>query len=339
MFLSEIHDRSLWDGFVAGQPWSPFPQSWTWGEFQRSRGRDVRRFFLYGALRETPLLACQLQLETRRFSGYWFAPRGPVFCATAKERPRPVIETFFHQLLQQKLSHTLFYRVEPLLTLEEGIGALPLRFLRHTPINPATTRLLDLSVSEETLLKEMHEKTRYNIRVASKHGVTVRVGTDEHDLRVFLALMEETAVRDGFASHPTSYLRATYEALASSGMARLRLAEHDGVVLAANMEIAYGDTVTYLHGASSSDARNVMAPFALHWEAIREAKREGYRGYDFWGANPEARSAPFYKESWEGITRFKRGWGGRTIDLMGTWDLPMNRWLYALAFPRSLGRE
>ena len=102
--------------------------------------------------------------------------------------------------------------------------------------------------------------------------------------------------------------------------------------LAANLEICFGDTVTYLHGASSSTSRESMAPYALHWAAMCEAKREGYRYYDFWGCNPSDPKSFYYKPSWQGITRFKQGWGGELVDLIGTYDLPINKFLYKLAF-------
>ena len=121
-------------------------------------------------------------------------------------------------------------------------------------------------------------------------------------------------------------------------MARLRLAEYQGNVLAANLEIVYGDTATYLHGASSSQDRQVMAPFLLQWEAMRAAKAEGKKSYDLWGANPSSKSSFYYKSAWEGITRFKEGFGGSRVDLIGTWDLPVNRFLYQLAFPESFSR-
>jgi lipid II:glycine glycyltransferase (peptidoglycan interpeptide bridge formation enzyme) len=150
--------------------------------------------------------------------------------------------------------------------------------------------------------------------------------------------MDETAERDGFTQHDASYLEETFCWLERHDMARVRLAEHDGEVLAANMEVRYGDTVTYLYGASSSMHRQLMAPFALHWDAITEAQREGYRWYDFWGANPASKASFFYKKSWEGITRFKSGWGAEHIHLPGTWDLPFILPLYRLLFLKQFWR-
>jgi lipid II:glycine glycyltransferase (peptidoglycan interpeptide bridge formation enzyme) len=119
-------------------------------------------------------------------------------------------------------------------------------------------------------------------------------------------------------------------------MATVRIAECDGTALAASIEVSFGDTVTYLYGASSDAKRNLMAPFALHWDAIRAAKFSDHLFYDFYGVNPESPSSPVYKPTWEGITRFKLGWGGSRVEYVGTYELPMHSLLYKLV--RSIVR-
>lgn len=343
--LEEIKSRERWDGFVSVQSWAQFTQSWDWGVFQLERGNLVRRFFLHDG--KAVVAAVQLIRYPRRFGlNYWFAPRGPIFAssilpktdADTQSHLRDVFTNLLEALLKQDWpGYTLFFRFEPLVSLGKGNGITPMRLQRNHAMNPACTLLLDVRQTEEQLLAQMHAKTRYNIRVAEKHGVMVREGTGK-DLETFLALTRETGERDGFVPQNISYLAATYNVLSKLGLARLRLAEHEGKVLSANMEMVYGDTVTYLHGTSSSESRQVMAPYALHWEAIRAAKAAGHAVYDWWGLNPELTSNFYYKESWAGITRFKLGWGGERIPMVGTWDLPFNRPLYYAAFPKLLWR-
>ncbi|MFH1973360.1 MAG: peptidoglycan bridge formation glycyltransferase FemA/FemB family protein [Patescibacteria group bacterium] len=333
MRFLEITDQAPWDAFQVRQPWNQFPQTWTWGEFRRSFGLDVRRFGLFdeaGAL----LVASQMEFRPKRFGvGYWFAPRGPVFSPTLPtEGRRAAFTAFLDGLLAARLRRPFFWRFEPPVGLHDPEGLMPMRFRRNVPQNPSSTILLDLAPSADDLLAAMHQKTRYNIRVAAKHGVAVRVATHPDDVTAFLDLMDATANRDGFIQHSRTYLQETFAFLHPLGMARIRLAEAGGKPLAANMEIISGTTVTYLYGASGDEARHMMAPYALHWDAIMQAKRDGIQTYDFWGANPPSRSMPAYKASWEGITRFKAGWGGRQVDLVGTWDLPTILPLYRLAF-------
>lgn len=333
MKFVEIKDGQVWEQFQTARTWSQFTQSWTWGEFRIEHGTVVKRFALIDDTGEW-LAAAQLEYRPRRFgSAYWYAPRGPVFSSRLEpDRVRLVFTSFIEFLLKEKLAKALFWRFEPAVENGRPEGLMPVRFRRNDSQNPSSTILLDLTPSQDDLLTAMHQKTRYNIRVAAKHGVTTRLATHAEDVEIFLNLMDETAKRDEFVQHDRAYLKETYARLQRDGMARIRIAEQNGKPLAANLEILYGDTVTYLYGSSSSEARNLMAPFALHWDALTQAKRDGFLYYDFWGANPESKAAFAYKDSWDGITRFKRGWGGKQVDLYGTWDLPFVMPIYNLIF-------
>lgn len=332
MILAHPSSQQEWDAFVSGLSYAQFTQSWAWGELQKSVGREVVRYFVAPDEGAEPVAAVQLVHQTRPIvGGYWLAPRGPVFASGLEQATKESVLAFLADELA--LPAGLFVRLEPQL-----IGKtyeLPTSFVPHRSYNPATTVLVDLKKSQDELLAAMHQKTRYNIRVAERHGVTVRAGTEE-EIGTFLRLTKETEERDQFSAPDFSYLEKTYRIMAKAGIARLRIAEYQNEPLAMGMEMAYGDTVTYLHGASSSRHRNVMAPFAHHWEAIRTAKEEGYKIYDFWGCNPEDVNDPNYKSSWEGITRFKLGWGGARVDLLGTFDIASKPWLYNVL--KSAGR-
>lgn len=323
MSLLEIMDQKQWDGFIASQPRAQFTQSWAWGEFRISRGQQIKRFALTDASGTWEAAALFIYFPKPLVGGYWYAPRGPVVRDDLKASD--VVSRFLNELQSQNLSRSLFWRIEPVPSAISVSG-----LVRSHAYMPASTLLVDLSKSEEELSKEMHEKTRYNIRVAERHGVTVRVATGEEGIETFLRLNDETAKRDGFVSQPSAYIRATYDFLAKRGMAQIRIAELDGKPLAASLEVVFGDTATYLYGASSSTSRNAMAPFALHWDAIRAAKTAGHKLYDFYGVNPADTTSPYYKKSWEGITRFKLGWGGERVDYVGTWELPRMKGMYRL---------
>lgn len=333
MKLVEIADQQRWDGFVSRLPYAQFLQSWAWGEFRVSRGSAVKRFFIQDDDRVRA--AVMVEFRARRFSGYWYAPRGPVFAADATDDDKKhAFRALLEQLPQmpELRRRTLFWRFEPVVERGKPEGFIPLSMRRADALNPSTTIVVDLELEEETLLVRLHEKTRYNVRLAERKGVRTRVSTSDKDLDVFLKLLNETAERDRFVAHDAEYLRASFVALRDAGMGHLRLAEWEGKLLAASFVVTFGDTVTYLHGASSSEARNVMAPYILHWDMIRDARSRGAKLYDLWGANPPSKAMFDYKPSWEGITRFKLGWGGRTLILSGTWDLPRNVFAYRLAF-------
>jgi peptidoglycan pentaglycine glycine transferase (the first glycine) len=342
MMLKPISDRSEWEAFASARRFAQFPQSFDWGEFRASCGATVRRYFLLGS-DQSPIAAIQMEYRARRFGmGYWFAPRGPIFREDlSDDQARSVMMELTSGLLKipELQKQSLFWRMEPALERSKPEGLLPLSFWWNAALNPASTMVLNLESSEEDLLKGMHEKTRYNIRLAERHGVVVSVAQTESELNAFLDLMDETASRDGFVQHDRAYLKSTAEFLSSHRMGRVRIAKLDDKILAANLEVSYGDTATYLYGASSSEHRNVMAPFALQWNAIREAKALGFRLYDFWGSNPQSKAMPDYKPSWEGITRFKKGFGTRLVNMQGTWDLPLSHWKYIAAFPKKIFRH
>ena len=306
--ITSATDANTWDTLVSSLPRAQFTQSWAWGAFRESRGQEIVRLIADDAA------ALFFKVPAPVVGGYWYAPRGPV------GKSPDAIKKLVDAIIREKSlpGRALFWRVEPPV---EAIQ-LPNGFIQSHAYMPATTLLVNLTQSEDALQRAMHEKTRYNIRVAERKGVTVRTATDRAALNTFVRLTEETAVRDQFRSQPADYIRATFEALVPAGMVRIRIAEKEGTALAASFEITYGDTVTYLYGASSSTERNAMAPYALHWNAMADAKQHGYRFYDFHGVNPADETSPYFKRSWEGITRFKTGWGGERVNYMGTWELP-----------------
>jgi lipid II:glycine glycyltransferase (peptidoglycan interpeptide bridge formation enzyme) len=152
----------------------------------------------------------------------------------------------------------------------------------------------------------------------------------EEAWRVF----EQTASRDVFRLHPKAYYRRMIQAKEierSRGRevcrAFLATASHEGEILAANVMIDFGDTRTYLHGASSNVKRNFMAPYLLHWELMKDAKSRGIAFYDWWGVAPIEADA---NHTWAGISRFKRGFGGEEISYPGTFDCVLRPWHYSI---------
>jgi lipid II:glycine glycyltransferase (peptidoglycan interpeptide bridge formation enzyme) len=227
-----------------------------------------------------------------------------------------------------------FIKVEPPMEFsEQGEAALRALGLRKAAaMQPEHTSIVDLAQSEEQLLAGMHSKTRYNIRVAEKHGVTVRESGAPEDIETFIRLLGQTTERDGFSAHEPEYYRKLVAALAGgdgvvSPRASVILAEREGSACAAGLFVDFGGTRTYLHGASDYASRQYMGPFVLHWQAMRAAKTAGAAQYDFWGVAPVDAPA---SHPWAGITRFKLGFGGKMVAYAGTWELPVNRAWYTV---------
>ncbi|HEX7974193.1 MAG TPA: peptidoglycan bridge formation glycyltransferase FemA/FemB family protein [Anaerolineales bacterium] len=198
---------------------------------------------------------------------------------------------------------------------------------------------VDLSQSEDLLLANMKQKTRYNVRLAERKGVTIRPGT-EADLGLLYRMYAETSVRDGFVIREEAYYRAVWSTFLQAGMAEPLIAEA-GVdpggaeALAAVITFRFAGKAWYLYGMSRLQHRDWMPNYLLQWEAMRRAKAAGCTVYDLWGAPERFDEA----DSLWGVYRFKEGLGGQVVRTLGAWDLPTNPLLYRLytqTLPRLL---
>jgi lipid II:glycine glycyltransferase (peptidoglycan interpeptide bridge formation enzyme) len=187
--------------------------------------------------------------------------------------------------------------------------------------------LIDLTVPEDELLARMKQKTRYNIRLAARKGVVVRVGTQD-DLPMLYQMYAETSLRDGFAIRAEDYYRRLWEIFMTQDEPTCRplIAEVEGEVVAAVMLFWFAGRAYYLHGMSRAIQRNKMPNFLLQWEAIKAAKNAGCGVYDLWGA-PEIFAED---DSMWGVFRFKQGLGGEVLRTLGAYDLPIRSTLYQI---------
>lgn len=327
MKVVEWNEHKSWNNFVASQKRSQFLESWEWGTLQEQEGRKVYRLALV-ADNEDRIEGVFILVRMPLFKkyGYFYTPRGPIFLTEDKDRWSMIV----HKIEElAKKDNAVFWRFEP---LEDLPGDIAVKIKEVLSIQPKNTLILDLKDSEEELLKKMHSKTRYNIKVAQKKEVKVKMisAIEEKDIEIFWNLLKETAGRDSFGLHDREhYKRLAYSAIEP----KLYFAIWQEKAIAANLTLSFGDMSTYLHGASSSEFRNVMPAYLLQWEAVKEAKRRGYRYYDFWGINKlsaDQRSDNDYKPDWEGITRFKKRFGGQEMNYPGTYELPLNTAMYGL---------
>ncbi|MGE5251929.1 MAG: lipid II:glycine glycyltransferase FemX [Bacteroidota bacterium] len=207
------------------------------------------------------------------------------------------------------------------------------------------TILIDVSRTEEGILAAMKQKTRYNIRLAARKGVTVRTGT-RADLSMLYRMYAATSVRDGFVIRDENYYRTVWQAFMQADSPRCEplIAEVEGQPVAAIFIFMFAGRAYYLYGMSSGAHREKMPAYLLQWEAIRRAKAAGCSLYDLWGAPDEFEE----KDRMWGVYRFKEGFGGEVIRTAGAWDYaPSKLWykIYTEVMPRlidlmrSRGRE
>lgn len=283
-------------------------QSDAWGEFRKAMGIDVAHvdnwYITFHRVPHTPWTI-----------GYF--PKGPL--------PTKDMIAELRKLGKEK--NAIFIQLEPnVVRNSKFVIRNPLRPSHH-PLFTKYTFVLDLTKSEEELLAAMHPKTRYNIRVAQKHSVTVQEDNSTEAFEEYLRLSAETTSRQGFYAHNETYQRRMWSIMHKAGIAKLFTATHEGKTLAAWICFIWGDTMYYPYGASSTESRNVMAPTLMLWELARWAKKKELKAFDLWGAmgpNPDTHD-PFY-----GFHRFKEGFTPALVEFIGSYDLIVNPFLYPL---------
>lgn len=320
--IRQITSQEL-DNFLSKQKYSQFLQSSSWNNFENKNNHNVWQIGIFDKLNsESEVLLGVASIVEKKLIlnySYLYCPRGPIFSdlldnEQKNEYLRLILKSIRDLTIETKKYKETFFRFEPIFQLEmlECV-------VKTKDFQPSNTLLIDLRKSQEELRLEMHQKTRYNINLAQKKGVVVE---KSDDIEKFLFLIRQTSKRGKFVSHSEEYYRKILET--SAGNACLWIARHNDNILAANIVMAFGDTVTYTHGASSDEFRNFMAPHLLQWEQIKWAKENNYDFYDFWGIS-EDKNSP-----WAGFTRFKKGFGGSTKTMPGTFDLVFDKNVYSL---------
>lgn len=291
-------------------------QSWEWGEFRKNLGLPLLRYGIFKKGKMTR--AFQLTLHkipfTTQFVGY--LPKGG--------KPDKELSEALEQI--GKEHNCAYIKVEPnILAATAPFNVYPAFQISPKPLFTKYNFLIDLTQSEEELLKNMHPKTRYNIRLAERKGVVVEERTDEKAFRIYLKLYFETTQRQKYLGHNEEYHRKVWETMKDAGMARILIGFYRNKPLTAWMLFNFKDTLYYPYGGSSTLHREVMSNNLVAWEAIRLGKKMGLKVFDMWGAaSPDAPPS----DPWFGFTDFKRKYGGKMVEYVGSYDLVFNELLY-----------
>src|SRR3989338_6641814 len=283
MEIRICEDKEEWNGWFAAKKHAEFLQSWEWGEFQHSVGREPLRIQviangevvgqIQGFVHILPFGLRYIYVP--RVSTEEFQILETRYSKLGIENRISSVRGVFGYLKQKGFTFARVESLSPISSIE-----YPVSFVSNR--QPQTTLLLDLTKSEDDLLKEMNTKTRYNIRLAEKKGVEIREGKN---IDWFWKLNLETRERDEFKSHPKSY----YEKMLALPICHQLTAFYHDEPVASNIYIAWGGMCTYLHGASTNKHREAMAPYLLQWRGIQFAKKFGNDTFDWWGIAEDTR--------------------------------------------------
>jgi lipid II:glycine glycyltransferase (peptidoglycan interpeptide bridge formation enzyme) len=319
--LTSPAELEQYDAWVRTHPQGTLWQSLAWKRYQDALKRKTH---VYAAFQDDVMVASALVTSDSTVMNLtaWDLPRGPLF---AEGIPAADATAFFDHIVREAKKDKCFsLYLSPIQSLQATSYKLQASS-RHE--QPEATRFLDLTLSEEDILKKMHQKGRYNIKVAEKNAVRVEASSDA---RAFGELLHRTAARDGFAAAPVSRYEAFLKHLDGSFLL-LAYASHESRVMshekpgaivqdsrlktqdlpiAGLMCVIWNGTGIYYYGASEYEHRALMAPYLLQWEAIRHCKAAGCAWYDLLGVAPP--DAPD-DHPWQGISRFKEKFGGEIV--------------------------
>ena len=319
---------------------APFTQAGFYGEWQEMMGRKVRRFEIIRPRRTS--LGLEKDSEIVGFfqvikypllfsQSFLYVPHGPILKEVSYLGDE-FLKTFHDKLLEiTKEENAIFVRFDPFPKTENNFD----KYFKKTPIShyhssyfqPKFEWILNLEKPEEEILNEMHPKTRYNINLAQKRGIKIEIVNENFEkyFNDFNKLLEETARRDNFGLHPKIYYQNIFKTLNSEN-AFLVIAGYKGKILLVNLVLLYGRAAYFAFGGSSGEHKNLMFSHLAQWEAIKEAKRRGFEVYNFGGIGNGG-------EELEGVSFFKKRFGGGLLEYSDSYDLilkPFWYWLYNL---------
>ncbi|MFU8826702.1 MAG: lipid II:glycine glycyltransferase FemX [Brevefilum sp.] len=339
----EIHSADQWNRAVEHLSGAHALQTWQWGQVKNRFGwtpyplvwRDDEGAVCAAALvltRRVGLVGLNLPLNVM------YVPRGPLLDWGQEDL---VVQVLDDLACFARDNQAIFLKIDP--DLPVGFGppddaeardhpaglrvreALSHRGWRFSAeqIQFRNTVTVDLTAGEDDLLMRMKSKTRYNIRLAERRGVTVRPG-GLADIDLLYQMYAHTALRDDFTIRGKVYYQAVWETFFQAGLAEPLIAEVDGQPVGGAVIFRFGGRAWYMHGMSLDAHREKMFTYRLQWEAMLRAKAAGCYTYDMWGAPDEfTEDDPLW-----GVYRFKDGFGGQVVRTLGAWDLPIRSWMY-----------
>lgn len=355
MMQAFVGHASEWNSVISKLPNPHFLQTWEWAQVKAAYGWKPMPFVWNN---DNKIVAATMILKKQVISRGFAARLCVLYC------PKGPLRDWSNEPLRNQILNDLqtfarkqggiFVKVDPDVMLGTGIpgsedarenevGKVVASDLKRRgwvfssdQIQFKNTVLMDLSASEDEMLARMKQKTRYNVRLAEKKGVIVRIGTSV-DLPMLYEMYAETSVRDGFVIRDEGYYRTVWTTFMSSNEPTCEplIAEVNDEAVAAIFVFYFAGRAYYVYGMSREAHREKMPTYLLQWEAMRRAKSRGCTVYDLWGAPDEFNES----DSMWGVFRFKEGLGGQVVRTLGAWDFAPNPlWykMYSEIIPRIL---
>jgi lipid II:glycine glycyltransferase (peptidoglycan interpeptide bridge formation enzyme) len=352
MKITEIKNKNQWEEFVERCCPNSFLNSWNWGEVNELDGNKVWRIGIKSVKSKVHKVESQdlenllgvvliIKVKARRGT-FLFCPYGPLIKSPLPPFDKGGIFNIFFDYLKElaRKENASFVRISPLLeNTEDNLKIFRSAGFRNAPVHlmhPELTWLLDITPSEEKIMKGMRKTTRNLIGRAGRDGVEIFQGTDIKDLENFYRIHEETVRRHKFIPFSFEVLKNQLEVFKKDNQISIFSAKYKNKIISSAIIIFYGDQAFYHHGASSQEYSKIPSSYLLLWEAIREAKKRNKKIFNFWGIVENKPSHP-----WSGLSKFKKGFGGYSREYLHCQDLAINKkyWLaWAVERARKIKR-
>lgn len=334
MEIKEIQNKKTWEDFLLGGcEEKTFLSSWNWGEFNRMMGNKIWRLGLFNG--ENLIGTALVSKIAARRGIFLLIQHGPSLAKALEGNAsyrKEILKVFLQELKKiGKAEKASFIRINPLLEHNQ-VNQNILKDLgfreasMHANAYEAAWKL-DISSSEEELLKNMRKTTRYLIRQTLKNqDITVEKNEDPTEVVIYQKLNSEVAQRQKFVPFSSEYIKNEFEVFSKDNQALWFFGKYKGELVAAALIVFWSGIGFYHQAASREKYAKFSIPYLILWEAIKEAKNRGCKLFDFWGfVDPQKRP----KHPWAGPTLFKMGFGGKPYEYVKTQDFPFSKkyWL------------
>jgi lipid II:glycine glycyltransferase (peptidoglycan interpeptide bridge formation enzyme) len=312
-----------WDELVVKNPdGGQILQTRAWGEFKRAH-RWAPQYLLSDT--ERPVAVLMLRHSVPGLGVLGYVPKGPGVAGAVQ---LPALLDGLRAMAGSAFAIKVEPEIEQSAAATSALRDIGLEKSRHDVQISRATIIVDLRPDEDAMLASFKPKSRYNIRLAQRRGVTVApVPLDDHSLDTMYSLMASTRDRAGFTLRSKAYFSQYWHLHAAAGQGQLFFASLDGEVLAGVFATYLGKKAWYKDGGSTKEHAAVMAPHLLQWEVMRWLRARGVEAYDLVAVPPPAELTPAHPLF--GLYRFKSGFNEHITEYVGTWDLPIRRRRFA----------
>ncbi len=331
--IIEEDRRDQWNEFVARCPHGDVLQCWEWGELKQRTGWQP----LPVAVTEGGCIVAACLILKRRLpligGCLFYAPRGPILDFANEAAWNDLLGEIreiakAHRAMVLKIDPAVASSRTDVLTILKQAGFQPARGNEDFGgVQPRYVMKVDISGDLDDLMADFKSKTRYNVRLAERRGVTTRDGQRE-DVDDLYRILETTARRDGFAIRDISYYYDMWDLIIARDLGEMFLAYVEEELVAGTIAFTLGHQAWYVYGASSNRHRNLMPNYLLQWRMMQWAKQRGCTVYDMRGVAREVDGEA--QGEMAGLNRFKRGFAAKYVEYIGEWDLVFRPGTYRL---------